>query len=483
MNVLFVFRNAEWIGIEYLSSVLKKAGHRTDLLFDPGAGEVEYRMPFLKTEGIIKKRFIEKVERFKPDLFCFSILTNLFPWAKRTIGFLKEYFADIPIIAGGLHPTMFSEVVINTSGVDMVCLGEGEDALLELVNSLEARQNRTDISNIWFKNNGNLIRNPLRPLRQNLDELPFPDKDIFYQYGCFKDRLYIMTGRGCPYKCTYCFNHTYQQLYSGHSNYIRRRTVENCIDELIFWKSKYRLREIFFYDDTFTLDHRWVERFCKEYRKFIGLPFALNVRANTITKGIVKILKAAGCYYMVMGVESGDEYVRNEIMKRGLSDKIMLEAANYIHSAGIKLCTLNIVGVPLETPAQMWKTVEFNRRLGPNGGSSASTFYPFPKTELYYLAIKMGYLDKESIEKINNGEGSYRSDTIIKHPHSKIIKKVVTFEPIMVRLPKLFDRIFKILPPILPLRLLSILFYSPYRHLYYRLKEFLLMQYYSLKKI
>lgn len=482
MRVLFIYRNAEWLGIEYLSSMLKKAGHQTELLFDPGAGDIEYKLFFLKIQKIVQERFLRLATRFKPDLFCFSILTNLFPWCKETMVFLKRHFPDVPIIAGGLHPTMFPELVINLPEVDMICIGEGEDALLELCNSMESGRRRADIMNIWFKENGKIIRNPIRELRQNLDELPFPDKDIFYQYGCFRSRIYMMTGRGCPYNCTYCFNHSYKQLYENSGKYVRRRSVDNCIDEIIYYKSKYSIKEVFFYDDTFTLNHDWVRKFCDEYRRHIKLPFALNVRANTITREVVKILKEAGCYYVVMGVESGDEYIRNEVMKRNLSDKVILEAAEHIHSEGIKLCTLNVVGVPGETPEQMWKTVELNWRLCPNGGSMASTFYPFPKTELYELAIKMKYLDEAGIEKVNSGDGSYRSDTVLKHPYKKTIKQVVAFEPIMVRIPKIFHPIFKKLSPMLPIRLFSILFYSPFRHFLYRLKEFMLMQYHSIFK-
>lgn len=482
MKVLFVFRNAEWLGIEYLSAVLKKGGHQTELLFDPGTGDIEYKLSFLKTQKIIYKRFLQIAKQFKPDLFCFSMLTNLFPWCKQTMQFLKSYFPDVPIIAGGLHPTMFPELVLNTKEVDMICIGEGEDALLELCNSIENGSQRKDIMNIWFKEDGKIIKNPLRPLRQNLDELPFPDKDIFYRYGCFRDRIYVMTGRGCPYNCSYCFNHSYKQLYKNSGRYVRQRSVDNCINELIYYKSKYKIREVFFYDDTFTLNQEWVKQFCDEYRKNIKLPFALNIRANTINKEIVKVLKNAGCYYVVMGVESGDEYIRNQVMKRNLSEKVMLEAAKHIHSEGVKLCTLNVIGVPGETPEQMWRTVEFNWKLRPNGGSMASTFYPFPKTELYDLAMKMGFLDKDGIEKVNNGDGNYRADTILDHPFKKTIKKVTTFEPIMVRLPKVFHPIFKILPPILPLRLLAILFYAPFQHLDYRIKEFISMQYCSIYK-
>ncbi|KPK42874.1 MAG: hypothetical protein AMJ78_01005, partial [Omnitrophica WOR_2 bacterium SM23_29] len=253
MRVLFVFRNAEWLGIEYLSAVLRKAGHKTELLFDPGAGDIEYKLFFLKTQKIIRKRFLQVARQFKPDLFCFSILTNLFPWCKETMRFLKSHFPDVPIIAGGLHPTMFPDVVIDVPEIDMICIGEGEDALLELCDSMEDGSRRKDIMNIWFKEDGKVIKNPLRPLRQNLDELPFPDKDLFYRYGCFRGRIYVMTGRGCPYSCSYCFNHSYRQLYKDAGKYVRQRSVDNCIEELIYYKSKYKIDEIFFYDDTFTL--------------------------------------------------------------------------------------------------------------------------------------------------------------------------------------------------------------------------------------
>jgi radical SAM superfamily enzyme YgiQ (UPF0313 family) len=292
-----------------------------------------------------------------------------------------------------------------------------------------------------------------------------------------------MTGRGCPYDCTYCFNHTYKDLYKAGGSYVRQRSVANCIAEPLYYRSRYNFKEIFFYDDTFTLRHDWVEEFCRSYRQQINMPFALNVRANTVNRKLMHSLKEAGCYYVVMGVESGDEYVRNVLMKRNLKDETMLKAAADIHAEGIKLTTLNVVGVPTETPQQMWKTVEFNHRLRPDGGSMASTLYPFPKTGLYELAVETGYLDAEGIRQVHSGKGSYRQDTILRHPYQAVIKKVVAFEPIMVRLPRFTHPIFKRLPPLLPFRLFSVLFYSPWRHFFYRVKEFLLMQYYSLRKI
>jgi len=478
MKVLFFFRNAEWLGIEYLSSALQAAGHQTDLVFDPGSGDVEMKVGLLNTTGRFQQKVKSKIQEFQPDLVAFSVLTNLYPWVCQTAKLVKGIVPRVSIIAGGLHPTMFPEVVLQNPDIDFICQGEGEDALVELVEALERGETEFPIDNIWYKKEDRVISNPLRPLRHDLDELPFPDKDMFYKHGCFRDRLYIMTGRGCPYQCAYCFNHTYKKLYAGKGKYIRQRSVANCIAEIKHYQKRYRVRELFFYDDTFTLDPNWVEEFTTVYRKEIALPYAVNVRANTVTPAVVKMLKESGCFYVVMGVESGNEHVRNDILKRGLSNEVMRQAATVIHDAGLKLCTLNIVGVPTETEEQMWETVEFNHSLKPDGGSMASTFYPFPKTDLYFFAREKGLLSDAACQLVDNGTGGYRESTILAHPAKKTIDRVVVFEPIMVRMPKIVHPLFKRLPPWSIFRLVSVFFYTPLRHLKSRAKEFFLMQYF-----
>lgn len=478
MRVLFFFKNAEWLGIEYLSAVLKQHGHQTDLFFNPGAGDVEYKIKLFDTKKLLHKRIERKIDSFKPDLICLSILTNLFPWAKEIISFIREQHPEIPIIAGGLHPTMFPELVLSHPAIDFVCVGEGEEAIVELVQQLQRNKLEYNIKNIFFKKDGKIISNPLRPLLSDLDSLPFPDKDMFYKYGCFRNRIYVMTGRGCPYDCGYCFNKSYKEQYKDLGKYVRRQSVSRTIDELKYFQSKFKFKEIFFYDDTFTLQEQWVVEFCERYKKEINKPFACNIRANTINMNILNALKKAGCYYVVMGVESGVERVRNEVMRRHLSDQTMTSAANMVHSAGIKLCTLNVIGLPTETGEEIWKTVEFNWRLKPNGGSMASTFYPFPKTDLYFLSIEKGYLSGKNLEDAQNGIGGYRGESLLDHPYKKTIKKVMIFESIMVRLPKFTHKLIKKLPPWNIFRIFSIPFYSPLNHLTYRIKEFVLMQYY-----
>ena len=477
MKILFLFRNAEWLGIEYLSAALQRAGHTTDLVFDPGAGDIEMRIGLLDARTRFARLLRRRLEEFQPEMVCFSVLTNLFPWVRAQAAAVKALRPGTVVVAGGIHPTMFPRVVLGEPNIDIICRGEGEDAIVELAAALARGEREFPVPNICYRRaDGVIVENPLRPLRQDLDGLAFPDKNMFRRWGCFGRRLYVMTGRGCPYDCAYCFNHTYKRLYRGGGCYVRQRSVANVLAELREFTARYGTRDVFFYDDTFTQNHDWLREFLPRYRAEIGLPFACNVRANTITRAVAQLLKDSGCTYVVMGVESGSDRVRNGILQRRLTDDDMLRAAADIHAAGLKLCTLNLVGVPGETAAEMWETVAFNHRLRPDGGSMASTFYPFPETDLYHLALKTGMLDEATRVRVENGEGSYRSASLLDHPEKTTIARVTTFEPLMVRLPRWTHPLFRHLPPWPLFRLLAVPFFSPLRHFRYRLGELLGMQ-------
>lgn len=473
MKILFVYKNVEWLGIEYLSSVLKKHGHTTDLLFDSGCGDIEFKMGFLEKYFAIENMMLEKARNFDPDLIAFSCLTNIHAWVDRMATLLKKKL-NKPIIVGGIHPTMVPEYTLSNENIDMVCLGEGEDALLELVQSLERDNPNYNIQNIWFKNNGKIIKNPMRPLIEDLDVLPLPDKDLFYKYGCFKDRLYVMTARGCPYKCTYCFNHTYNEMYRDVSkSYVRNRSIENVIDELLVFKKKYPVKEIFFYDDIFTLNQRWVSEFSEEYKKSINLPFKCLIRPGTVTLELLKTMKDAGCLYVDIGLESGDEHVRKNILKRRIDDSQIIETCDFLKKVGIKFTTLNIVGMPGENSEQMLRTLELNQKIRPTT-AIFTTFYPFPKTALTEKAFEKGYLHESEREDVLSGKGSYKEDSILSHPDKDVLKWVVTFSPILVKYPFLTP-VFKKLTPNRFFRFITIFFSSPLRNIKIRLFELIVM--------
>jgi radical SAM superfamily enzyme YgiQ (UPF0313 family) len=482
MKVLFLFRGSEWLGIEYLSSLLKQARHSTELVYDPGMGDQGIHIGHLErlSREKIRRNMMSKAERFGPDLIAFSCLTNLYPWVDEMARVYKERF-KVPVIVGGMHPTFFPEIVISNPHIDIICRGEGEHAMTELVNAMERKEDYTSIKNLWVKKDGAVIRNPLRTLIADLDSLPLPDKDLFYQYRCFSDRAFVLTSRGCPYDCSYCFNHSMKDLYKGNGTYIRRRKPENVIQELLLYKEKYGTKEIFFYDDIFTLDIKWLRQFVPLYKKEIGLPFKCMVRANCLSQEIVALLKEAGSICADIGLESGSKRIRSEVMNRHMSQEQILAACGLLKNAGIRFNTLNIFGSPGEVPADMDETVALNRAIRPNG-ALATVLYPFPGTKIAEIAEQCNCLNAEAKARLEKGISSYTSASLLDHPYQKEILQYQIFMPVAIKCPKFMEKFLLSLPPWKIFRFGSIFFNTDPHSLFCRIKELLHSLWYSLFK-
>ena len=198
-KILFV-QNIEYdyLGVMYVSSVLKNAGHECDLLIqhDP-------------------EKIINYAAGKNYTIFAFSIMSGIHQWALKVTGKLKEAFPETPVIFGGVHPTYFPEV-IEQGPVDIICRGEGEYAMLDLVQALDTGEDYSNIPNLWIKNGEKIKKNELRSLIEDLDVLPLPDRGLYYdRYPKLKTKKtkYFMASRGCPYNCTFCFNKQLKELY------------------------------------------------------------------------------------------------------------------------------------------------------------------------------------------------------------------------------------------------------------------------------
>ena len=435
MRILFVFGGLEWLGIEHLSAALKKAGHETDLAFEMDIGGTFY----FKSKKSSHKSILGKIKKFSPDIILFSSTTNLFPWVKEVAAEIKKHH-NIPILVGGIHATILPEAVLSDKNIDIVCRGEGDEAIVELMDKIARGENYHNTRNFWFKKGSKIIKNDLRPLIEDLDSLPFPDKDMFYNYGCFRSRVYVMASRGCPYQCTYCFNHQLQKAYKGKGgNYVRKRTVDSIIAELKLYKKKYHIKTVHFYDDTFILDKKWIMQFSMKYKKEINLPFYCLVRANLVTNDIIKALKHAGCACVGMGIESGNDYIRNKVLKRNMSTEQIISAAKIIRQNAIKLVTFNIFGFPGETPKQMLDTMKINLKIRPNS-LFTYIFYPFYGTDLMRQSFDEGLIDKETLENIKEGHGNYQSQSLLNHPYKEVAHNMKTILPLLNKMPRFLHK-------------------------------------------
>jgi anaerobic magnesium-protoporphyrin IX monomethyl ester cyclase len=316
---------------------------------------------------------------------------------------IKKSLPDVMSVFGGPHPTFFPEM-IDEPGVDGVCIGEGEHAMVDFVRRYAEGGALGDIPNWWFRKDGAIQRNDVRPLIQDLDELPVPDHGIFRRaMSPSVTQAVVMTCRGCPGQCTYCFNHAYRRLYAGKGHMIRRRSVDHVMEELLQVKVM-GYEYIRFMDDVFILSPPWIAEFSEKYRRKIGLPFTCLARAEFVKPDVCRMLKEAGCYRMLLGIEAGNDRVRQEIMKRPMTKEILVHAARTIRGAGLKLTTANILGVPGGSFDADWETLELNLKCKPHY-ASVSLLQAYPRTEMYDIAMSMDMLRDEHVTTTEQSYG------------------------------------------------------------------------------
>jgi len=368
-------------GLGYLSSVLRQAGHRTALIY-------------LEREPV-REAFLQQVAAIAPGLIAFSSTTHQHPYIEKCARWIKESMPEVVTIVGGPHPTLIPEDVLANPDFDLVCVGEGEYPLLDLANALQEGRDITNIPNLWLHRHGRLIRNPLRPLIANLDELPFPDRGLFdFEQILARNDGWVdmMVGRGCPYQCSYCCNPALREKFKGLGKYVRFRSVDNVLEEIRVLAKHYEIKTLNFQDDVFTLNKDWTLQFSRAYGKEFDFPFWINTRVERINdEQIVAALAHAGCRGVRVGIESGNEKLRTEILKRRMSNDEIRHAFALAHEYGLDIYTCNMLGIPGETADMIEETIALNRELEP-ADLQFSVFYPYPMTELYDLAVRNGYL-------------------------------------------------------------------------------------------
>ena len=421
MKILFIYKNefVEPLGIMSLSGFLKRHGHECSFI------DVQF-----------EKDVIGEVQRVSPDIIAYSIMTGKHKFYQALNADLKKRFTFFSVF-GGPHCTFFPDF-INEAGVDAVCRGEGEYPFLELVEGLEKGADVKGIKNLWVKADGKIYKNEMRSLVADLDTLPFPDRELINKYNHYKKmpRRGIMTGRGCPYRCTYCFNHSYHDLYRAKGEIVRRRSVGNVIEELKLIKNTYAPRRFHFWDDTFNLDPEWVLKFCEAYKNEIGLPFLVNVRVNLVREDVIKAMRSAGCITVVTAIESGNEYIRNTVLKRNISEKQILDACAIFKKNGLNLYIGNMMGLPDETLDMCFETLRLNAKCR-TSYSMVSIYMPYPGTELCDYSRQRGYFDGD----VDSIESSTYNKSVMKIKDIKVIDRLHHLFSLGVAFPSLIPLI------------------------------------------
>jgi len=440
MKVTFVYVASESLAIEYLSSCLKAAGHKTHLSFDPGLFDDKQYLctPFLARMFDAKAKVVDDIISSAPDLVAFSVGTDNYIWALHIARAVKERREELPIIFGGIHATAVPERVLQNDGIDMVCVGEGEEAIVELVNSLEKGQKDCRIENIWFKCNGKIIKNPPRNLIADLDTLPLPDKSLFEKHILMRNGKYmLMTSRGCPYTCTYCYNDVLKHFYIGKGKFVRQRTVGNVLNELVAMKEQYYYTSVAFMDDLFLVNPRWFKEFIAEYKKAINVPYSCMTTTNVIDQDIGVLLKDSGCTRLQFGIQTMSIPSRNNVLRRSFEHSEDIERALQIcDRLGISYSIDHLFGIPGEGEKDYKLTAEFFSLTNADRICCYALFY-YPKTSITESAKQKGILSDDDIEHIENGQGRlYIYGSSLKGEELELFKSMRKFYALAPLMPK-----------------------------------------------
>lgn len=383
MRILFVYPNFNLPkrinhGVACLSAFLKQYGNEVILLQ-------------INSRNDLKK--IKKVREIKPDLILFSVSTTQWQISKYLIKEISG-FSKARIFVGGVHPTVFPECIDELEEISGICRGEGEYPLLYLIDKLKKNEPLNNLPNFWVKDCQNVIKNDILPLINNLDELPLPDWSIFEKEALLEYPSFSFS-RGCPFACGYCINSALRMIYKDKGNYVRAKSVNRAIEEIKDKVEKYRLKIINFDDDVFLKNKAWLKEFGDRFKKEVGIVFNCNARPENIDDETCEILKRSGAQFIGVGIESGDEEIRKEMLGRYLSDVQIVNSFKMIRKHGLKSYAFNMIGIPGENASKFKKTIMINKKIAPDD-LQISIFYPFPGTPLGDLCKNNGFIKYKS---------------------------------------------------------------------------------------
>ncbi len=424
VRVLFITRGEEHyppMGIMQISATAKQAGHETYLAL------------------LSKDNVWERIEEVQPNVIAYSGSTgehkDYFEFNKK----LKAKKSNIITIMGGPHATFFPENTLEDAKLDAVCIGEGDYAFPNFLNVVSAGGDFLNLRNIMTRPNK---RPELSSLIKNLDSLPFVDRELFYGYGkAGKNSLkHFFATRGCPFNCTYCFNESFRNMYPGQ-RYVRRRSVDSLLEEIQEVKEKWPMQYIKFYDDIFALKvDDWLKEFAEKYPRKIGLPFFALARVNLVNKEMVDLFYKAGCRAISLSIESANPRIREEVLKRRMTNDEIKNAYKLFGDKGIAIQSNNILGLPTSTIEDDIQTVDFNIECGPKQGAIVmaefGTAHPYPGTVLGEYCENNGLYDTH--KGFFDMHLSYQTESPLNcfSPLEKIMQRNLTMlGPIAVRFP------------------------------------------------
>ena len=373
----------EFEGVKVLSSVLKHHGHRCDAFITSEEGD-----------------YYESVLDFQPDVIAIYATTGQHEWPYPFIRRWKKVLPHLKVVMGGPHPSHELEQLQHADVIDASIKAEAEYALLDLVNAWESNNSIEFIPNVAFLGSDGIgVQNPIRPVIQDLDTLPFPDVDPFYKYGFLRNKrvMQVHASRGCQNSCTYCSVGTMKKDWvSGKQGekFNRTKSVDYLCEEMNDILARYPgFRMVNFGDAALNMYSGWLQEFADKWPVRVGVPFACNVNINYLDEDDIIALKRAGCVSVQFGLESGSEEVRLKVYKKGYTDDVVFGIPPLLRKHKLTFRTNNIMGSPAESLDDMFETVRVNKKIKPNG-CTVLIYRAFRSTALGQQDYLLGRVDE-----------------------------------------------------------------------------------------
>lgn len=364
------------------------------------------------------------VLRYIRDLnYDLVLLSSTSMYIKRAYEFAEQVKdrTDAPVLLGGAHAAVSKgKILEECKAIDYLCIGEGEDFIVEFLKLFKTGKNLTDILNLGYRNkNGTIVINHSRPCTdlhklKPFDHGLFDPRSVVTPQALLPGFTYVFATRGCPFRCTYCCNSSFLELYG--KKFLRTQKVDTVMKELKALKQNYPAKLFYFGDEMILFDREYVKELFTRVKQEIGMPYGCMFRAEYVTQEVVDLLRRTGCVYAAIGVECGNERFRHEFLNRRDSNKKIIQAFKLLRTIpNIYLVTFNMKGYPVSYDDRLTKeTEQFNRQLNPNH-SQTTWFYPIEGTKLYDYCVEHDLIDWEKYHGIE----SYFRHSVLKHPIPK----------------------------------------------------------------
>lgn len=402
-----IFR--EPLSLAYLAAYLREHYYHVEIL-DGVAGGVK-KKGNLWRYGFSDAEINRKIRDLKPDVIGITCLSSLRIFdVLKLARLIKRIDSRIITVTGGVHPTVFPKDTVSQKEIDYVIVGEGEEAFFQLIKNIEAGKKLPgeNVDGCAYKTDKQIIVNEKTKFIRNLDSLPLPARDLLPMEFYFKNGtvLYgvggkraatILTSRSCPMKCTFCSVHLIQ------GQVLRMRSAENVFLEIEELVNKYGVEEILILDDNLTFNRKRVVKLCKMIlQKKLKLRWNTpnGIRADRIDAHLVKLMKQAGCVNVCIGVEAGNDRVRNEIIRKSLARESIEKALKVCAKVGLPVTGFFILGIPGETEETFKDTIEMVKKM-PFSMISTFFFVPIAGTKLYNDCVRNGFINRDYWKKVH----------------------------------------------------------------------------------